>query len=148
MEDHAREILDANLYMTLGTADPTGRPWVSPVYYASADYTDFYWVSKPEATHSRNLATRPEASIVVFDSGVPIGTGRAVYMSVVAAEVTGLEMERGIEIFSRTSQRHGGSAWALADVRPPARLRLYRATASDWWALDENDRRVPVDPRH
>lgn len=26
----AREIIDANLYMTLGTADETGRPWVSP----------------------------------------------------------------------------------------------------------------------
>lgn len=29
-----RAIIDANLYMTLGTADRAGRPWVSPVYYA------------------------------------------------------------------------------------------------------------------
>jgi hypothetical protein len=36
-----REILDANLYMTLGTSDAAGRPWVSPVYFASADYADF-----------------------------------------------------------------------------------------------------------
>jgi hypothetical protein len=143
----AREILEANLYMTLGTADASGRPWVSPVYYASADYTDFYWVSKPAATHSRNLAARSEVSIVVFDSSVPINTGQAVYMAAVAAEVTGDELNRGLEIFSQRSRAHDGSEFTPADVLAPARLRLYRATVSDWWLLDERDQRVPVDPR-
>jgi hypothetical protein len=31
---HARAIIDANLYLTLGTADPDGRPWTSLVYFA------------------------------------------------------------------------------------------------------------------
>jgi nitroimidazol reductase NimA-like FMN-containing flavoprotein (pyridoxamine 5'-phosphate oxidase superfamily) len=73
----ARAILDSNLYMTLGTVDEDGRPWVSPVYYASDDYKDFYWTSSLEATHSRNIATRPEVSIVVFDSQVPAYSGQA-----------------------------------------------------------------------
>ena len=30
------------------------------------------------------------------------------------------------------------------DVEPPARLRLYAATALDAFVLDENDERVPV----
>ena len=77
----AREIIDGSLYMVLGTADEAGSPWVSPVYFAVSDYTDFYWVSLPDAQHSRNLAARPEVSIVVFDSGVPIGTGQGVYMA-------------------------------------------------------------------
>jgi Pyridoxamine 5'-phosphate oxidase len=142
-----REILDANLYMTLGTADAAGRPWVSPVYFASADYADFYWVWKPEATHSRNIAARSEISIVVFDSSVPISTGQGVYMSAVAAEVIGDELDRGLEIFSQRSLAHGGTEFTRADVLAPARLRLYRATASDWWLLDERDQRAPVDPR-
>ena len=58
----ARTIIEANMYMVLGTADKTGRPWVSPVYYAFAGYNEFYWVSSPEARHSRNLATRPLSS--------------------------------------------------------------------------------------
>jgi Pyridoxamine 5'-phosphate oxidase len=70
--DIAKTIIDSNLYMTLGTADESGRPWVSPVYFASCDhYRDFYWVSSPDATHSRNLAQRPALSIVIFDSRVP-----------------------------------------------------------------------------
>ena len=72
----ARGIIDANRYMTLATADGDGRPWASPVWYAHQGYTDLYWVSRPEARHSRNLAVRPEVSIVIFDSTVPEGTGR------------------------------------------------------------------------
>ena len=38
----ARAIIDGNRYMVLGTADTTGRPWVSPVYYApSGDETQY-----------------------------------------------------------------------------------------------------------
>jgi nitroimidazol reductase NimA-like FMN-containing flavoprotein (pyridoxamine 5'-phosphate oxidase superfamily) len=55
----ARTILDSNFYMTLGTADENGRPWVTPVYYAADGYARFYWVSTLEAIHSRNLAARP-----------------------------------------------------------------------------------------
>jgi hypothetical protein len=71
-----KAIIDTNLYMTLGTADEDGRPWVSPVYYASEGYAVFYWVSSPEATHSRNLAARPEVCIGVFEPRVPVGSGQ------------------------------------------------------------------------
>jgi nitroimidazol reductase NimA-like FMN-containing flavoprotein (pyridoxamine 5'-phosphate oxidase superfamily) len=55
----ARDIIDSNAYMTLATADENGRPWASPVWYAAEGYAHFYWVSSPEARHSRNLAARP-----------------------------------------------------------------------------------------
>jgi nitroimidazol reductase NimA-like FMN-containing flavoprotein (pyridoxamine 5'-phosphate oxidase superfamily) len=47
----ARAIIDANLYMVLGTADEAGRPWVSPVYFAHSGYNEFFWVSRPETKH-------------------------------------------------------------------------------------------------
>ena len=132
----ARTIIDSNMYMVLGTADESGHPSVSPVYYASAGYTEFFWVSSPDATHSRNLAARPSISIVVFDSQAPIDTGQGVYMSAVAEEVTGVDVDRGIDIFSRSSLAHGGREWKLEDVRAPAVYRLYRATASEHSVLD------------
>jgi len=143
----ARAILDANLYMTLGTADMDGRPWVSPVYFACEDFTHFHWVSKPGATHSRNIAQRPRLSIVVFDSRTPVNTGQAVYMAAVAEELTGAELERGVEIFSRCSVADGSGEFSLEEVTGDATLRLYGATASEWWVLDGNDRRIAVDPR-
>jgi uncharacterized protein YhbP (UPF0306 family) len=132
----ARSIIKSNLYMVLGTADESGQPWVSPVYYAAEGYADFYWVSSPDARHSRNLAARPHIRIVVFDSQVPIDTGQGVYMAAVAEELTGAEVDRSIGIFSRSSLGHGGSEWKLEDVEAPSPYRLYRATATEHSVLD------------
>jgi hypothetical protein len=129
--------------MTLATADETGLPWVSPVWYASARYREFFWVSSPQAWHSRNLATRPHLAIVIFDSHQP-GGWHAVYMSAVGEELVGVDLDEGIEIFSRRSEAQELRAWTRDDVRPPARHRLYRATASEHFVLDPQDQRLPV----
>ena len=145
----ARAIIDGNRYMVLGTADGGGRPWVSPVYYAPSGYSDLYWVSSPDAQHSRNLAARRELSIVVFDSQAPVGEGQGVYMSAVAEQLTGADLEPGIETFSRVSVSHGAKPWTHADVQPPAALRLYRARVSEHWVLDPErrpDQRTRVRP--
>jgi pyridoxine/pyridoxamine 5'-phosphate oxidase len=141
----AKAIIDANLYMVLGTADQDGNPWVSPVYYAPVDHRGFIWVSRPETLHSRNLRRRPEISIVIFDSSVPIGTGQGVYMAATAEEVTGDARVAPIDVFSRRAVGHGGRAWTLEDVEPPAEIRLYRAIASAHYILGPIDRLVPVD---
>jgi nitroimidazol reductase NimA-like FMN-containing flavoprotein (pyridoxamine 5'-phosphate oxidase superfamily) len=140
----ARAIVDANLYMVLGTADQTGRPWVSPVYFAHTAYREFFWVSKPDATHSRNLEARADVSIVVFDSSVPISIGRGVYMRATAQQLTGDERAEAIDVFSRRTLALGGREWTLDDVQSQARLRLYRAVATEHYVLDANDQRIPV----
>ena len=89
----ARRVIDANHYMTLATTDPDGRPRVSPVYYACARYRDFYWVSSPAARHSRNLAERPGAEIVIFDSTAPPREGQAVYVTASAQAVPDDQLE-------------------------------------------------------
>jgi nitroimidazol reductase NimA-like FMN-containing flavoprotein (pyridoxamine 5'-phosphate oxidase superfamily) len=144
LEAAARAIIDDNRYMTLGTADEEGAPWVSPVWYAPSGYREFFWVSSPDARHSHNIAARPEIAIVIFDSRVPAGSGQGVYMSAVAEEVPDAELGRGIGIFSRRSQRQAARAWTQADVQPPASLRLYCAKVSEQFVLDTGDRRIPV----
>lgn len=139
-----RAIIDANLYLTLATADVAGRPWPTPVYFAPAGYRELVWVSRPEARQSQNIAARAEVGIVVFDSRVPINTGQAVYMSASAGLAPPADLDRCLAVFSRSSQDRGGPAWTHDDVGPAARLRLYRAVASEQWVLDEHDRRVPV----
>lgn len=143
----ARAIIDANSYMTLGTADERGLPWASPVWYAPSGYGEFFWVSRPEARHSRNIAVRRDVSIVIFDSRAPIDTGQGVYMAALAELVAEADVARGMRVFSLRSQAQGGSEWGEADVRPPARLRLYRATAAEHWMLAPGDSsRIRVEP--
>ena len=111
----AREIIDANRYMTLATAGGDGRPWATPVWYAHRGYNDLYWASRPGARHSRNLAARPEVGIVIFDSTVPVGDGQAVYVEALAEELDGAERDEGIAIFSRrlacTENRRARFEW-------------------------------------
>jgi uncharacterized protein YhbP (UPF0306 family) len=142
-----RDIIEANRYLVLATADAAGRPWSSPVYFAHTGFTEFFWVSSPDVTHSRNIAVRPEVGIVVFDSQAAIGTGQGVYMSAAAKLLEDDESARGIEAFSRRSLAHGGGKWTSQDVRPGAGLRLYRAIADSHWILAKDgrpDHRIPV----
>ena len=143
----ARRIIDENLYMVLGTADGSGRPWATPVYFASSGDREFFWVSSPHATHSRNIAVRAEVGIVIFDSRASIGAGQGVYMTAVAEEAAGPDVERGVGVFSRRSQQHGGQPWTVDDVR--REIRLYRAVASGHSMLAKDgrpDHRIPVEP--
>ena len=140
----ARRIVDANMYMTLATADADGRPWASPVWYAPEGDRRFLWVSRPDTRHSRNIAVRPEVAIVVFDSTVPIGSAEAVYADALAEQLSGEDLERAIATFSQRSQARGGRVWEPADVVASAPLRLYRAVASSRSVLGPHDERLPV----
>jgi Pyridoxamine 5'-phosphate oxidase len=143
--DDARAIVDANTYLTLATADADGRPWVSPVWFATRDYREFVWVSRPEARHSLNIASRPEVAIVIFDSHVPPGQGRALYMSAHAEELDGGEAGRGLDVFSAESVAQGLPVWTPEQIAYGARHRLYRARALGQYVLNERDERVRVE---
>jgi uncharacterized protein YhbP (UPF0306 family) len=142
-----RDMVEASQYLVLATADASGRPWSSPVYFAHIDFTEFFWVSSPDVTHSRNIAARPEVGIAIFDSHAVIGTGQGVYMSATAKLLEDGETDLGIDAFSRRSVIHGGRQWRSDDVRPEAGLRLYRAIADAHWMLAKDgqpDHRIPV----
>jgi len=141
----ARSIIDSSLYMVVGTADETGNPWVSPVYYSPVRYTEFYWISSPEARHSHNLAVRPQVSIVIFDSQAPVGTGQAVYMSAVAEEVAAVDLDQGIASYNgrfANPVERGVRVFKPEELSPPAFYRLYRAAASEHWILDPTSGRT------
>jgi hypothetical protein len=129
LERMARRVIDANKYMTLATADDAGMPWASPVYYTPEGYDVFYWASSPDSVHSRNLAGRPELSIVIFDSQVPIGAAEAVYMVASADIVPDVELERCAAAYgSRFPELR---EFAPDELRAPAELRLYRARVAE-----------------
>jgi hypothetical protein len=142
LADHGRALLDANPFLTLGTADSGGRPWTSPVYFAADGLREFYWCSQSDALHSRNVRERPAVSVVVFDSSVQPYHGRALYAAGVACELAGDDLERGLIIFPGPADR-GGAALTRDDVTGSSPYRLYRATASDVWVLCPREPRQP-----
>src|SRR5262245_52585621 len=148
--DIAREILSAQSYVVLATADADGEPWASPVWFALEEPSELFWVSDPEVRHSRNIAARPGIALVVFDSTVPPGTGQAVYMRASAEQLTDpAAIEHGLGVYSCASVRAGIGEWKVDRVTGEARLRLYRARIHEHSILDpdlQSDAPVLVTP--
>ena len=126
----ARNVIDANHYMTLGTQSADGRMRLSPVYYTAARYTDFYWLSSPEARHSRNVAEHPGVELVIYDSTAAVGEGRAVYVTATARRIG--DEEVGDVIGEAFLARAGARAFGADELRGDADLRLYVATTASW----------------
>ncbi|WP_433061352.1 pyridoxamine 5'-phosphate oxidase family protein [Dactylosporangium sp. CS-033363] len=141
---YARGMLDENRYVVLGTADGDGVPWVSPVFYALDGYSRVLWLSDPETRHSRNVAVQPRVSLVVFDSTVPIGGAKAVYMTgTVAID------EDALDAYNRGCLAKGASAFTTEKVGEGRPFRLYSATIAEHWVLDPTlprDARTAVSP--
>jgi hypothetical protein len=134
------DVIESNRYMVLATADADGVPWASPVWFATEDERVFYWISDPNARHSRNIAVRPEIAIVIFDSTVTPGEAQAVYMEA-RAEQCGTE---GFDVFTRESEAQGIWITPLEDVVAPGPYRLYRAVTGERTMLGPGDKRVPL----
>jgi uncharacterized protein YhbP (UPF0306 family) len=135
----AKEILDFNMYLVLGTADESGQPWVTPLYFSCAAYREFYWMSSPQVRHSQNIGIRPQVSLVVFDSQVAVGKGQAVYMSAIAREVNSAEVDLGLQIYNGRFSNpadHGVQIMGPEIVKAPGLYRLYQAVVSEHWVLD------------
>ena len=67
-------------------------------------------------------------------------------MSASAELVPEDDLDAGIKIFSRKSESEGLPTWSRESVEGPAKHRLYRAVASEHFALNRRDERVRVDP--
>ncbi|TCC31404.1 pyridoxamine 5'-phosphate oxidase family protein [Kribbella sindirgiensis] len=131
LDRRATAVIEANKYLALGTVGADGLPWVTPVYFTPDGHDTFYWASSPNSLHSRNLAERPDVSIAIFDSSVPIGGASAVYFRAQAALVPDDELDAAATIYSsRYAELRRYTADELRDD-----LRLYRARATEHWVL-------------
>lgn len=143
----ASGVVAANKYLVLATATPGGTPWVTPVYFAHDDLALFWWVSRPQARHSRLIMANPQVAMTVFDSSVAIGRAAAVYAEAWATQCSEVEARREIGHYSHRSVRHGVDPWTVDDVTGDAEFRLYRARTARVWLLaddDGPDHRIPI----
>jgi hypothetical protein len=137
-------VVDANSYLTVATADADGRPWATPVWFAHEGYREYFWISKPQARHSQNIAARSDVGIVIFDSQVAPGTGGGVYLEATAAELNGDELDRGIAIYNRAEEAAGIGPLTLDKVTDGGPFRMYGAVATARYLLDDHDERVTL----
>ena len=126
-------VLAANRYCTLGTVDQTGRPWVTPVFFAPLDDNRICWVSAPDSRHSRNITDHPAAAVTVFDSTVAVGTAEAAYFDTDASVVPADEAEAALQALNaRLPERQELS---IDDVHPNGPMVIYQAHVQHRYVL-------------
>jgi uncharacterized protein YhbP (UPF0306 family) len=118
-------VLAANRYLVLGTADPDGRPWVTPVFFAPLNPNRVYWVSSPDSRHSRNIADRAAVALTVFDSTVAVGQAEAAYFDAHAVQATPDEVDAALQ--SLNSRVPQDKLLSGEDLQPRGPLIVYRA---------------------
>ena len=141
----ARELIAANRYMTLATADASGRPWISPVWFAPDD-GGFLWISRPDSRHSRNLAERPELALVIYDSTVLPAERQALYVEAVAEQLDGEPRDVAVARYSEHSVAQDLEPLTIDEVTESSPLRIFRAAVTAAFMLeDERDFRTAVE---
>jgi uncharacterized protein YhbP (UPF0306 family) len=128
----AKHLIESNEYMTLATADASGKPWVSTVFFTYDKHFNLYWVSAKDAQHSRNVKVRPQVGIVIFGP-VPMADGLdGVYFDAEVAELEAEdELEEAITVLHTRPQVSKFTVHTRADVSSPAAWRIYRAAPQE-----------------
>jgi len=127
----AKQTLERIRNAALATAATDGRPWNSPLYVALDEHLTFYWASRRDAVHSRNIAANPEVLLVVFDSVTDDHTGHAVYVRGKAVEINDeATLTHALECMARRKQEPSKAA---ADFLPPHERRMYKVEPETIW---------------
>src|SRR3989338_11328108 len=97
----AREIINNNVYLTLGTTD--GKiPWTAPLFYAVSDDYTFYFISQMDSLHTQHVLQNPQISFAIFDSHQKEGTGNGVQGSGKAFLLQEAELDEAFKWYHTT----------------------------------------------
>jgi uncharacterized protein YhbP (UPF0306 family) len=86
-------LLDGSTLCAIATETARGGPYVNTAYFAWSPEFHLFWLSDPQAEHSRNLRANPAAAIAVYDSTQTWGGP-----------------DRGIQLFGSAGQIRGSVA--------------------------------------
>ncbi len=126
-------MLAANRYFVLGTADQSGTPWVTPVFFAPLGPDRVCWVSSPDSRHSRNIAHRTAIAITAFDSTVEVGQAEAAYFDAEAAAASPAETETALRALN--ARLPVGKRLTGEDLQPDGPFLVYRAELRQQYVL-------------
>lgn len=153
-EAQAKKIITDNIYMTIATASPDGKPWISPVFFAYDDVYNLYWVSDRNSRHSNLIRENNKVAIVIFDSSAPEGEGDGVYFEARVVELNNTqEIKKGMLILSARVTQEEFRIKKVGEVSKEGAWRIYKAIPQKISKLKEGeyvneqyvDRRIEID---
>ena len=143
MKDHvkeAKQIISSNIYMTIASASKSGKPWVSPVFFAYDNRYNLYWVSNKDSKHSILLSKNHSAAIVIFDSRALEGEGDGVYFETKVKELKEKgEIEKAMKILNERITKEEFRIKKIDEVISKGVWRIYKAIPNNVFKLTEGE---------
>lgn len=133
-QEIAKKIINKIIYITIASVTKDGLPWNSPVYSAFDSEYNFYWRSNKESQHSKNIKENNNIFIAIYDSTVPWGEGRGVFIQAKAYEITNEdEIVNGLAVLDKRAGKTIGDASEYMNDNP---RRVYKAVPEKIWIND------------
>jgi len=132
-------LLDSNKHMVISTADISGKPWVSPVFFVYDSEYNLYWISSKNTRHSQNIRENNRIAIVVFGTIPDSNKNDGVYFDAEAEELSDIsKIEDAIKILNEKQQSDKYMITSIDEVSNHASWRIYKAV------LKEVSKRVDI----
>ncbi len=153
LKNLAKNVLETNQYMTLGTVNDKGEPWVSPVVYAFDSECNLYFMSLPSSKHSQNISRTGQVSLAIFDSRQMFGEGVGLQVFGKASVVPTKSAASVFKCYFGRKYPYGGFSSAGSSIAnfkkffKAYKYRFYKVAPTEVWMNDprtEYDRRVKV----
>jgi nitroimidazol reductase NimA-like FMN-containing flavoprotein (pyridoxamine 5'-phosphate oxidase superfamily) len=150
----AREIIDNNLYLVLGTSSQDNVPWVTPLFFAVDDELRFFFLTGRDTRHSVNIQNNPGVSLVIYDSQATPEAADGVYVEGTASIIGLLHLPHAIACLYRkrfpTEEDRRKHFHVPEDFWAGRPRRFYQVVPSSLSTLDktngdEVDRRIDLD---
>lgn len=126
LTERVKSVIATIKYVTIATVSEEGDPWNAPTFFAYDEDYNLYWGSPKNSQKSQNIRANGKAYIVIYDSTVPPGSGKGVYIKANCRELSEqLEMRRAYDIIVK--RRDGIPYWEFDEFEPDRPIRLYAA---------------------
>lgn len=126
LRERVKSTISQIKYITIATVSDQGKPWNAPTFFAYDEKYNFFWGSPMQAQHSQNIRANGQAYIVVYDSTVPPGSGKGVYVEAHCRQLSDAdEMKAAFELI--IERRGDIPYWEFEEFQPDKPIRLYKA---------------------
>jgi general stress protein 26 len=131
----AKAIIQEIRYLTIASVTPEGKPWNSPVFGGFDQDYNFYFGTHKNSQKAKNVAANNNVFVAIYNSTLPPGTGKGVYIQGVATLLTDIdEIKR---VYNLLKARHDNHFWEFEALDGTGPINLYKIAPLQAWMNDD-----------
>lgn len=147
----AKSIIVNNQYFTLATCDKNSNPWACVAAYTFDTHYNFYFISKPNSQHIKNIKINKKGVIAIYDSTQQFGEGVGLQIDGDCVAVNIVQLPKVIKLYLGRKWLNGSPTdFSIINSFISKKIFLfYKFTPKNFYMIDpnsDNEVRIKVFP--